>query len=275
MEANMHDSQRRSVVLALDMLHSADDCRHCGKPKDGHTVPFAYCIGLGGSPDDIGEPERFTPIGWNNKTALGLSIGCYWDYGDQRCHFFDIHNLEETMQGFVETQPLLVSFNGRSFDFPLMRGLLRLRAEDMLDEDIQDCTDEPPGSALASTKRQSAGLIALCDSFKIQCSSSYDLLAEIWQVDPSRRFEHGLNSLDAISRANGLGGKLSHGAEAPRRWARGEYAHVLNYCQDDVLKTKALFEMVCAGHTILRGDDQPIMLRNPLTQEEPHAPAQP
>ena len=257
------------VCLDVETLHSADDCRHCGKPKKyGHTVPSAYCIGLGGSPDDIGEPEGFTPIGWNNKTALGLSIGCYWDYGDQRCHFFDIHNLEETMRGFVETEPLLVSFNGIGFDFPLMRGVLRRRADDMLDEDVPDGPDEPPGSALARTKRQSAALVTLCDAFKVLCTTSYDLLAAIWKVDPQRKFERGLNSLDGISQANGFGAKAMTGTMAPRLWQQGRYAEVIDYCQSDVYNTKALFELVCAGHPILRGDGQPIVLRNPLTIRE-------
>ena len=108
----------------------------------------------------------------------------------------------------------------------------------------------------------------LCDTFKIHCAQSYDLLDQIWHQDPEDRFQKD-NSLDAISQASGLGAKLSHGAQAPRDWRAGHYAQVLNYCQDDVLKTKALFEMVCAGQPILRGNGLPITLPIPaaLCQE--------
>jgi hypothetical protein len=128
-----------------------------------------------------------------------------------------------------------------------MRGLLRQKATSV----------QSPGG---NDTEWALELSRLCDSFKDLCATSYDILAEIWTIDPSRRFEHGLNSLDAISRVNRLGGKLSHGAEAPRRWANTEYAHVLNYCQDDVLKTKALFEQIMETGTILRGDGRPIVL---------------
>ena len=100
----------------------------------------------------------------------------------------------------------------------------------------------------------------LCDTFKTLCATSYDILHEIWRVDPARKFEAGLNSLDAISQANGLGPKLSSGAQAPRDWQAGRYAQVIEYCMDDVWKTKALFERICAGEPILRGDGQPIVL---------------
>ena len=263
-------------VLDLETAHSADDCQHCGQSIDAHTIPSAYCVRSVVPPGHV-EHAQFTAIGWDNKPALGLSIGCYYDYRDRMVHWFDVHTLEETVRGFVEAQPrpLLVSFNGISFDFVLMRGLLRIRAEDMLDEDIPDYTDEPTGSALAPrTKRQSSGLVALCDVFTILCATSYDILAEIWKVDPANQFAPGLNSLDAISRANGLGGKLSHGAEAPRDWRAGQYAKVLNYCQDDVLKTKALFEQIMETGMIMRGNLARIRLPAPVVpvrvDEEPH-----
>ena len=110
-------------------------------------------------------------------------------------------------------------------------------------------------------------LCDLCDTFKTLCAQSYDILAEIWKVDPARKFEPNLNSLGAISQANGLGTKLSHGAQAPRDWQAGRYAQVIEYCLDDVWKTKALFERISRGEPILRGDGQPIKLRLPVVQD--------
>jgi len=191
------------------------------------------------------------PTGWNNKAALGLSIGCYYAYGDGQLHFFDRHTLEATIVSLLESACLLVSFNGISFDFPLMRGLLRQEAEALqLSESQADLL-------------RSGVLVELCDRFKDLCAVSYDLLAEIWKVDPEGKFVRGLNSLDAIAQANGLPAKAMTGAIAPRLWAEGRYADVINYCASDVLKTRWLFERVCLGQHIVRGNGKVLVLPRP------------
>ena len=238
---------RPICVLDLETAHSANDCRHCGKEELFHLEWGKRCEANG---------ERYTPIGWDNRAALGLSIGCYYDYRDSRVHWFDVHTLEETVRHFVKTQPLLVSFNGISFDFPLMRGLLRRHANDLRAQEV--------GFGIMDAAHGELQMV--CNDFKTLCDTSYDLLAEIWMVDPVHRFEHGLNSLDALSHANGLGSKAMDGATAPRLWAQGRYAEVIAHNVGDVLKTRALFEMVCAGRPPLRGDGLPIVLRNPFTQ---------
>ena len=240
----MNLAERSIIVLDLETAHSADDCKYCGLGESAHPLQsgrWAFCPG---SHDNC-----FTKIGWNAKRALGLSIGCYYDYRDNRVHWFDVHTLEETVLGFVETQPLLVSFNGISFDGPLMF----------------DCLPQTPDAPnwVVDLRRRSI----LFENWQQLWKRSYDILAEIWKVDPSSKFKRGLNSLDSIARANGLSGKLLHGAEAPRRWAKGEYAYVMNYCQDDVLKTKALFEQIVETSAILRGGAQPIVLSHPFQME--------
>lgn len=249
----MDVTNRATVILDLETLASADSCRHCSldakehRPKGWAAIPSSvnaiYC-------------DEYEPIGWKNHAALGLSIGCYFSCTDQRLRFFDVHTLEATMRQFVETQPLLVTFNGIAFDFVLMRSLLHRRVDEML-----ACQEA------GENQLDAEELIALSDAFATLCATSYDLLAEIWRIDPVRKFERGLNSLDAIAQASGLGAKLGHGAQAPRDWREGQYAKVINYCADDVYKTKALFEMVCEGKPLLRGDGQPIWLPNPLTPE--------
>lgn len=229
------------VVLDLETQCSADDCRYCGLPL------AAFDSGVVCKNDN-----GHGTIGWNNLPALGLSIGCYWNYRDSRIHWFDVHTLEATMRHLVATQPLLVSFNGLAFDFPLMRGLLRRLADALL-----QCQE------VGENQLDADELIALCDTFKVQCMRSYDLLNEIWRLDPVRKFERGLNSLDAIAQANGFGAKLSSGAQAPRDWRAGQVATVLNYCQDDVYKTKALFEMICKEQSITRGDGSTLALPRP------------
>lgn len=240
------------IVLDLETAHSADDCRLCARSLEEHLAgPTNFDL----TGRHVGV-HRHEPIGWEDKLALGLSIGCWWDYRDSRIHWFDVHMLENTVRNFVATTPLLVSFNGIAFDFPLMRAVLRQEAAQMEYDDHHNAT--------AVWYEKSARLSQLCDDFTSLCATSYDVLAEIWRVDPARKFEHGLNSLDAIAQANGYGAKLSHGAQAPRDWREGRYAQVLNYYQDDVLKTKSLFEQIVDTGTLLRGDGQSIRLRCPL-----------
>ena len=202
----------------------------------------------------MGTGTKYQKFGWDNKLALGLSIGCYYDYRDSLMHWFDVYTLEKTVRGFVETKPLMVSFNGISFDFELMRGLLQQQGDQDREQSLVD----------SSHSSRFIYLQVLCDAFKILCATSYDILAEIWKADPHSRFRRGLNSLGVISEANGYGTKEMDGATAPKLWAQGRYAEVLNYCSGDVIKTRALFEQIVQTDTILRGDNQPITLRNPF-----------
>jgi hypothetical protein len=225
---------RNIIVLDVETERSAEDCRHCGHPEAWHRTMDQPSCGA------------FAAIGWERKVDLGLTIGCTFDYRDMQWHWFDRHSLAARMRVWVVRQPLLVSFNGVQFDLSLMRGLLRREAE----------TSESP------VYRTS--LVDLCDRFKVLCATSYDILALIWQVDPARKFERGLNSLDAIAQANGLGAKALDGATAPRLWAQKRYAEVLNYCAGDVEKTRRLFEQIVETGTMLRGDGTPIALPRPL-----------
>lgn len=236
------------VVLDLETLRSADDCRYCGKPFEHHYDRGACAPWQGDTPSKAG--PQFRALGWDNKPALGLSIGCYFAYRDGLLHWFDHYTLFDTMRLFVETQPLLVSWGGIAFDFPLMRGLLRQRAETM-------------NVTGYGTSVWQGLVVSTCDTFKELCARSYDMLAELWKADPGRKFERGLNSLGAVSAANGYGAKELDGAQAPRLWAQGQYAAVLNYCAGDVWKTKALFEQVFTTGCLVRGDGTPISLPVP------------
>src|SRR5437870_944692 len=102
------------------------------------------------------------PTGWNDKVALGLSIGCWYSYEDSRFYWFDKFTLEATMRLFVERQPLLVSFNGIQFYFKLMRALLREKGERGADQEAATETD--------FSRR--LDLHDLCDAFKPLCAPS-------------------------------------------------------------------------------------------------------
>lgn len=220
------------IVLDLECAHSPDDCRYCGKAQAAHMPGVMVC-----QPEDaftLDHRQSYTPLGWNNKPALGLSIGCYWSYARQRLVWFDTPSLEDTVRALVASEPYIVSFNGIGFDFVVMRGLLRRQAEVLFN------TGDPQQQA------QAAELHALCDLFKLQVARSYDLLATIWESDPAGKRVRGVNGLDVLCQANGFGGKQGDSAAIPRTWQEGHVAHVVNHCGDDVLLTRDLFELVIA-----------------------------
>jgi hypothetical protein len=234
------------LVLDVETLASADDCRHCGKPSSARhrSTQGDNCPG-------------YEPIGWENKAALSLSIGCYYDYQDGQLHWFDRYTLEATLRLFVTRQPLLVSYNGIAFDFALMRAVLR----------HAKIPEELTGDVLHQATDIKKALCQLCDAFKAFCATSYDILAEIYKVSPYKG--KGINTLDAICRENGLSTKEMDGGMAPRLWRQNRIAEVVGYNVGDVLRTKALFEMIMARKTIRRGYGSALLLPRPaLTHQE-------
>ena len=176
------------IVIDAETRRSASDCLHCGQPQDAHAGPEASCA--------------FEPIGWDRKAILGLSIGVVWDYRTGRLSCFDVHTLAATVRDWVVRQPLLVSYNGIQFDGPLLLAVLHNEAL------VAPETADRHELALLGRRVHDLWI------------DSYDILDQIWQADAARKFERGLNSLDAVSVANGLGAKLMDGATAPRLWCR-------------------------------------------------------
>jgi len=216
---------KRIAVLDLETLRSASDCRVCFTGQVQHPPP-----GTGICPG-------YQAIGWDDHALLGLSIGCYYDYRDSTTYWFDTTTVHNTIFSLTMTNYLLVSFNGLTFDFPVMRTV-----------------------AAAQNVNGSTGLY---EDFTALCTRSYDILDKIWQVDSNNKFGRGLNGLDAIAQANGLPAKAMDGTQAPTLWRQGRYAEALNYCAADVMKTRWLFEHIVEGKPFLRGDGQPITLPAP------------
>ena len=228
-----------AIVLDLEVLNSPDDCRHCNRPQDEHMAGDAC----------IGGPACFEKRGWKDRPALGLSIGGYYDYQVGRIIWFDEHNLEAIVSNLENRRPFMVSFNGILFDYVIMRGILRRRAE-----------------REGGTRAQE--LAVLCDRFKAHCATSYDILQEVWAV--VGRNTGVSNSLDSLCKANGLGQKTGHGAEAPRQWQQGRYADVLNYCANDIMMTKRFFELICMKRGRIMRDNGPLDIVYPMWTEASH-----
>ena len=184
---------------------------------DGQNI-ICLDVEVATSPDDLA-------TGWNDLAALGLSIGGYYHYRDQRVHWFDRQTLRATITELVAQQPLMISFNGIAFDFALMRAVLY------------------------ALDGRTTTVLEIGAAFEALAAQSYDLLAEIWAVT-GRVFARG-NSLDALSQHNGLGAKTGHGAQAPRLWQEGRIAEVVNYCQQHILLTCRLAELIATRHGYL------------------------
>ena len=215
-------------IFDIETAHSADACLYCAGSPECHA-------------GETGKTHDYEPIGWNNPLALGLSIGCAFSYRRMSVEWFDTSALEQIITRWVAEQPLMVGFNSLRFDGPLLQAILRNRDE---------------------------SLYQLCDAFQDLMGRGYDILDAVWSADPVRKFERGLNSLGAISVANGYGEKAMDGAMAPRLWRAGRIAEVLNYCAGDVGKTRRLFEQIVSTGNLLRGDGQPITLPRPAIPQE-------
>lgn len=76
----------------------------------------------------------------------------------------------------------------------------------------------------------------------------YDILREIWLSENLPETWVGTAQsgygLDDMALANGLGGKIGNGAEAPIDWQQGRLGKVITYCLDDVHKTLALYRII-------------------------------
>ena len=74
-------------------------------------------------------------------------------------------------------------------------------------------------------------------------SRQYDILQEIWKVTGRCK----LGGLDGMCELNGIGGKTGHGALAPVHWQQGKIGNVIDYCCQDVMLTKKLFDLSQEG----------------------------
>ena len=74
---------------------------------------------------------------------------------------------------------------------------------------------------------------------------SLDVAELIWSAAgvPDGEQPRGLG-LDAICKANGLGGKSASAADAPNDWQRGRIGRVIDYCLNDVRMTVRLLRLI-------------------------------
>lgn len=257
------------LVLDAETLFSADDCRHCGTALSHHYADGACVPWEGERPED--DVTQFSAIGWHNRPALGLSIGFSYWYGTRRMEPFDATGVETLLTRIVQEEPFVVGFNHAEFDMVLLRGLLRRHADTLRlakPSYVPGAPDMPASMeefATAEAFGRYQSLTDLCDRVKAYCQGPrcYDVLLEIWSADPSSKKVKGLNGLDAIARANGLGATVESGALMPQYWRDGKYASVILHCMADVKRTVLLLEMALRGEPLQRLDYAPVRLAVP------------
>ncbi|MFZ5770506.1 MAG: hypothetical protein ACOY4W_03680 [Thermodesulfobacteriota bacterium] len=160
--------------------------------------------------------------GWEDFTGMGIACICAMEIsGARRPHVFLEDNLEEFQQ-LLDGSCRVVGFNNHNFDDRL----------------------------------------CAAHGIRVPAAKSCDLQQIIWQAsglgpDYTRETHAGF-SLNALCRANGLGGKEESAAQAPVWWQAGRIGRLVDYCLQDVQMTVALLDLVVGARE----------LRNPLAPEQ-------
>jgi hypothetical protein len=167
--------------------------------------------------------------GWRDFTNMGIAcIGAY-DYVSKRYRVFMDDNYDE-FRALVETSDLIVSFNGLEFDNVCCRA----------------------------------------NGIHVPDSKSYDILAEMWRaagLGPTFQYQtHGGFGLDAVCKANFGISKTGNGALAPVDYQQGNFGKLIDYCLNDVMLTKTLFDELQRAKGKIRHPkwpDKALVLRSP------------
>ena len=100
----------------------------------------------------------------------------------------------------------------------------------------------------------------------IEPGRCYDILAEIWRSLGKRTKGY---RLDDCARANLGAAKSGNGALAPVWWQQGKIGAVVDYCMQDVLLTKRLFDRIVETGAITDPvTGRPLPLRRPVLHAE-------
>ena len=163
--------------------------------------------------------------GWRDFANMGISVICAYDYADAEYRVFCRDNWAQFAALAPERN--IVSFNGRAFDD------------------------------------------RLCEASGLAIATHYDILVETWAaagLGPEFSFRtHAGYGLDALGRANHIGGKSGHGALAPVQWQRGEIGAVIDYCLRDVMITKRLLDEIIGTRKLTSPVEARVLhLRSPM-----------
>lgn len=178
---------------------------------------------------EIRESPNDVEGSWSAKDKLGFACAVAWVNIEERFRLFDERNAKELVE-LLSGTPLVVGFNHVRFDYQVM-------------DKSDGLTPERPCIPGGFDETVWPDLVG---PGKID----FDLLLEIWKtVGVSPTFTpatHGKFGLDSVASLT-LGPdnkKTGHGANAPYQYQKGEWAALLDYCQQDVKLTRDLFRYV-------------------------------
>lgn len=169
---------------------------------------------------EIKKPIEQCSKGWASKDEMGISVGCAFDYRANRYRVFMDDNLFELVDRLNEPGTLIVAFNHISFDNDLLR----------------QTKIERPDKTIALLKPDAE-------------LNNYDMLVVSKKATNADKFCGGFK-LDDHLRALGLPLKTANGALAPIWWQEGKIGTVVDYCLNDCMQEKNLFEFIAANRQL-------------------------
>lgn len=146
--------------------------------------------------------------GWTDFSGMGVACVCAYDINEARYRVFMRDNLSAFGE-LARSHDRVIGFNSIAFDDNVMRA---------------------------------AGV-------EWNFANSVDLARLVWRAAGVPGGEHPRDlSLDALCKANGLGGKTGNGALAPVMFQNACYGELIDYCLSDVALTLKLYrKLVSAG----------------------------
>lgn len=151
--------------------------------------------------------------GWASHDEMGISVGCAFDYRSMRYRVFMDDNIAELVDRLNEPDTLVVAFNHVGFDNKLLRasGFALKPDNDLKNYDMMLVSKDGAGAA-------------------------------------NEKFAKGFK-LDDHLKALGMPMKTGEGAIAPILWQEGKIGAVVDYCLNDVMVERMLFEHFATHHT--------------------------
>ncbi|AFC22526.1 putative exonuclease [Bdellovibrio phage phi1422] len=164
-------------------------------------------------------------IGWKDFDKMGISVACAFDYRSYEFGVYLDDNMGTLTDRLNEPGTLVVAFNQKGFDNPLLR----------------------KDSLLVAS-----GKVLKPDTDLIQ----YDMLEESRKGSGGGNFAKG-HKLDDHLNAMGLPMKTDCGSQAPVMWQKGQYGQCITYCLGDVAREKMLFDRVYLGGGFMKNAYKP------------------
>ncbi len=179
---------------------------------------------------EIKKPVEKCTYGWDSKDEMGISVGCAYDYRCSKYRVFMDDNMDELVERLNEPGTLIVAFNHLGFDNELLRA---------------------SGLPLKPDKQL----------------SNYDMLV-VSRKGAGEKRGKGF-SLDSHLEVLDLPRKTASGALAPIWYEEGKMGMLVDYCLNDVMQEKNLFEYMYVHQKLAcHGKPTPYTIEPPVLETE-------